>query len=283
VEAGLRVEVDLLRRTVDRLTAELSGLERAMATRAVIDQAKGAIRTTTGLSNDEAFALLAARSQNSNRKLSSVALDVLAAVDREDRSSAVLAAVGLADQRARPAAGDGAPPRWRPRRRWDPVSAGVTDRDQLLALADLAEQLASAPDRTAVVAVLLREGAEALGAFAATLATVRDGTAVLEVEGLAVAEDDAGTVPLDADHPATEVLRTGRVELLSRPDLALRYHAHPRPARLHGMAVLPVARDTARPAAWTLLFDHGAPTDRSSRAMLERAARLATGAWTRAV
>ena len=35
--------------------------------------------------------------------------------------------------------------------------------------------------------------------------------------------------------------------------------------------------------AWTLLFDHGAPTDRSSRAMLERAARLATGAWTRAV
>jgi hypothetical protein len=268
---------------VDRLARELSGLQRAMATRAVIDQAKGAIRTITGLSSDEAFALLAARSQKTNRKLSRVALDVLAAVDSPDRAAGVLSALQLPDQRPHPAAVEGAPPRWRPLRRWDPVAAGVTDRDQLLALTDLAEQLASAPDRAVVVEVLLREGAEALGAFAATLATVRDGAAVLEVEGIALADGAPGVVPLDADDPATEVLRTGRVELLSRPDLALRYPAHPRPERLRGMAVLPVARDTARPAAWSLLFEHDVPTDRSSRAMLDRAARLVTGALSRAV
>jgi hypothetical protein len=49
------------------------------------------------------------------------------------------------------------------------------------------------------------------------------------------------------------------------------------------MAVIPVARDTGRPAVWSLLFDHGVPSDRSSRAMLDRAGRLATGALSRAV
>ncbi|MDQ1601687.1 MAG: hypothetical protein QOD68_3161, partial [Actinomycetota bacterium] len=76
--AGLLVEVDALRRTVARISDELTGLRRAMASRSVIDQAKGAVRAVTGLSGDEAFALLAARSQNANRKLSDVAADVLA-------------------------------------------------------------------------------------------------------------------------------------------------------------------------------------------------------------
>jgi hypothetical protein len=75
--AGLLVEVDALRRTVARMGDELTGLRRAMASRSVIDQAKGAVRAVTGLSGDEAFALLAARSQNANRKLSDVAADVL--------------------------------------------------------------------------------------------------------------------------------------------------------------------------------------------------------------
>ena len=281
---GLRVEADLLRQTVVRLNQELSGLQQAMATRAVIDQAKGAIRTVTGVSNDEAFALLAARSQHTNRKLSTVALDVLAALDRdEDRPAAVLSALQLPDQRAHLYAGDGAPPRWRSLRRWDPLAASVTDRDQLLALADLGEQLAGAPDRAVVVDVLLREGAEALGAFAATFATVQDGAAALDVEGISLGDDAPDVVPLDADHPVAEVLRTGRTELLSRPDLALRYPAHPRPERLRGLAVIPVARDTGRPAVWSLLFDHGVPSDRSSRAMLDRAGRLATRALSRAV
>jgi hypothetical protein len=280
-DGGLLVEVDLLRQTVDRLTSELAGLQQAMASRAVIDQAKGAIRAATGLSGDEAFALLSARSQNANRKLSTVAGEVLAAVDSDGRPASVLSALQLPDHRQLDA-GDGPAPRWRPLRRWDHLAAAVTDRDQLLALTDLAEQLAGAPDRTVVVDVLLRDGAEALGAFAALLGTVQDGAAVLEVEGVALAADAPDAVPLDADHPAAEVLRTGRAELLSRPDLALRYPDHPRPERLRGMAVLPVARDSSRPAAWTLLFDHDVPVDRSSRAMLDRAARLATGALSRA-
>lgn len=99
--AGLRVEVEVLRGTVGRLADELAGLRRAMASRAVIDQAKGAVRVATGLSSDEAFAALAARSQRANRTLVDVAHDVLASIGAPDRAAAVLAA--LEDGAPRPA------------------------------------------------------------------------------------------------------------------------------------------------------------------------------------
>lgn len=283
-DGALRAEIDLLRRTVDRLGDELTGLQQAMRSRADIDQAKGAIRAVTGLSGDEAFTLLASRSQNTNRKLNAVALDVLAAVDVPDSAAGVLAALHLPDPRPQapatpPADGAG----WRPRRRWDQLATAVTDRDQLLALADLAEHLAGAPDRSVVVDVLLRDGADALGAFAAGLATpAGDGTATVELEGVALAEDAPATVRLDAEHPAAECLRQGRTLVLSRADLALRYPGHQRPERLRGLAVLPVGLQTSGPAAWTLMFEHPVPGDRGSRAMLDRAARLASAALARA-
>ena len=93
---ALETEIDLLRTTVRALRDELAGLHRAMASRAVIDQAKGAIRAVSGASSDEAFALLAARSQNANRKLSVIAADVLGRprADRgPDRAEALLAAI----------------------------------------------------------------------------------------------------------------------------------------------------------------------------------------------
>ena len=73
-----------------------------MASRSVIDQAKGAVRAVTGLSGDEAFALLAARSQNANRKLSDVASDVLASTHPDSPGTPVLGALALPDTRGEP-------------------------------------------------------------------------------------------------------------------------------------------------------------------------------------
>ena len=154
--AGLLVEVDVLRRTVARVGDELTGLRRAMASRSVIDQAKGAVRAVTGLSGDEAFALLAARSQNANRKLSDVASDVLASTHPDCPGTPVLGALALPDPRGEAPT---APTAWRSRRRVDPVLAAVTDVAHLRALASLGSMLAAAPNRPEVVDVLLRDGA----------------------------------------------------------------------------------------------------------------------------
>ena len=88
-------------------------------------------------------------------------------------------------------------------------------------------------------------------------------------------------MPLDARHPATEAIRSGRPLVLSRADLALSYPRHPRPERLRGLVVLPVATGTDRPAAWSLFFDQTVPDDRGTRAMLDRAARMVTSALLR--
>ena len=57
---------------------ELSGnLTKAMQTRAVIEQAKGALMSTHRVDADAAFDMLRQRSQHSNRKLRDVAADVL--------------------------------------------------------------------------------------------------------------------------------------------------------------------------------------------------------------
>ena len=278
--AGLLVEVDVLRRTVARISDELTGLRRAMASRSVIDQAKGAVRAVTGLSGDEAFALLAARSQNANRKLSDVAADVLAASRRDIPGTTVLGALQLPDTHGEPPT---APTGWRSRRRVDHVLAAVTDQAHLRALADLGSMLAAAASRAEVVDVLLRDGAESLGAFGAMVATLTGtGAATVETDGGALVDGEPGPVSLAAEHPLTAVLRTRTALVLSRADLALRYPDHPRPERLAAVAVLPAATDSRDPVAWSLYFDHVLPPDRSLRALLDCAARLATGALTRA-
>ena len=278
--AGLLVEVDVLRRTVARVGDELTGLRRAMASRSVIDQAKGAVRAVTGLSGDEAFALLAARSQNANRKLSDVAADVLASTHPDTPGTPVLAALALPDTRGEPPTTSTA---WRSRHRVDQELAAVTDVAHLRALADLGSMLAAAPSRAEVVDVLLRDGAETLGAFGAVVAMLTGtGAASVETAGGALVDAEPRPVSLAAEHPLTAVLRTRTSLLLSRAELALRYPDHPRPERLAAVAVLPVATDSASPVAWSLYFDHALPPDRSLRTMLDRAARLATGAFARA-
>ena len=278
--AGLLVEVDALRRTVARIGDELTGLRRAMASRSVIDQAKGAVRAVTGLSDDEAFALLAARSQNANRKLSDVAADVLASTHPDSPGTTVLGALQLPDTRGEPPP---APTGWRSRRRVDHVLAAVTDDAHLRALAGLGSMLAAAASRAEVVDVLLRDGAESLGAFGAVVATLTGtGAATVETAGGALVDGDLRPVSLAAEHPLTAVLRSRAALVLSRADLALRFPEHPRPERLAAVAVLPAATDSADPVAWSLYFDHALPPDRSLRALLDCAARLATGALTRA-
>jgi ANTAR domain/GAF domain len=79
----------------------LAGLEHAMASRAVIEQAKGMIMVTGGCGPDEAFARLVATSQRTNRKLRDIArLMVEGAGHRRD------SAPGGATEAARSAAAD---------------------------------------------------------------------------------------------------------------------------------------------------------------------------------
>lgn len=60
------------------LADENDGLRTAMDTRAVIEQAKGVIIGATGCDADEAFQILVSQSQNENRKLHTVAAELVA-------------------------------------------------------------------------------------------------------------------------------------------------------------------------------------------------------------
>jgi hypothetical protein len=75
----------LLRRDTERLETEVAQLRQAMASRAVIEQAKGIIMATTRCDPDRAFALLVDQSQAENRKLREIAADLV-----RDQSSIVM-------------------------------------------------------------------------------------------------------------------------------------------------------------------------------------------------
>lgn len=57
------------------LSAELDGLRRAMASRAVIEQAKGMLVERHRCTPDEAFEVLVAKSQRTDRKLREIAAE----------------------------------------------------------------------------------------------------------------------------------------------------------------------------------------------------------------
>ncbi len=59
------------------LQDEIRHLRRALATRPTIDQAKGILMAQHGCTADEAFAMLAAASQRTNRKVSDIAAGMI--------------------------------------------------------------------------------------------------------------------------------------------------------------------------------------------------------------
>ncbi|WP_052666045.1 GAF and ANTAR domain-containing protein [Nitriliruptor alkaliphilus] len=70
--------IEVLERTVTRLRRETDGLRRALRYRAVIEQAKGILVVRLGVGPDAAFRWLVERSQQDNRKLTTVAAGVVA-------------------------------------------------------------------------------------------------------------------------------------------------------------------------------------------------------------
>lgn len=290
---GVPAELALLHHTVERLTDELAGLRRAMASRAEIDQAKGVLRALTGLSGDEAFALLSRRSQHSNRKLVEIAREVLARVEPPAPTNgptngpAVVAAVGPAvgaQVPPEPAPDPGPPPRWRSRRSWDANLTSVTDPDQLRALADMGHLLAGAGSEEHLTEILLGPAPEALGAYGGAVASL-SGTGRLAVTH--TGHDRSGLpgdgAELDRGSPHGEVLHHGRPVLLgNRAEVAVRLPAGRAPGRLEAIAVLPLGPEPAAFGVWELCFDQPLDVDRSTRAMLATAARMASGAVYRA-
>ena len=75
----------LLASTVDRLRTELDGLRQAMASRAVIEQAKGILMAQHRCGPDQAFDLLRRASQHRNVKVSELAQKVRAHAGPLDR------------------------------------------------------------------------------------------------------------------------------------------------------------------------------------------------------
>jgi len=63
-----------------------SHLQTAMISRSVIDQAKGIVMTLAACDADEAFRLLARRSQQQNRKLRDIAAEIVTAAERGERA-----------------------------------------------------------------------------------------------------------------------------------------------------------------------------------------------------
>ena len=63
---------------VAQLQQELAGLVTAMASRAVIEQAKGIIMATRACTDDDAFAALVRMSQHDNVKLRNLAAQIVA-------------------------------------------------------------------------------------------------------------------------------------------------------------------------------------------------------------
>jgi AmiR/NasT family two-component response regulator len=64
------------------LRKEVEGLRASIASRAVIEQAKGIVIAATGCTADEAFALLVQQSQHENRKLREIAADLVESKSR---------------------------------------------------------------------------------------------------------------------------------------------------------------------------------------------------------
>lgn len=64
-----------------RLERELEDARNALQSRKVIDQAKGLLMRSRGLSEDEAYALLRKTAMNQNRKISDVAQSLVLAAD----------------------------------------------------------------------------------------------------------------------------------------------------------------------------------------------------------
>ena len=73
---------------MDSKTAAARQMEEAMASRAVIEQAKGVLMGRLGCSADEAFRHLSQQSQRSNRKLRDLAVEVVASATRGPERSA---------------------------------------------------------------------------------------------------------------------------------------------------------------------------------------------------
>src|SRR5215475_4974534 len=73
---------------VQRLEAEVAGMRRAMASRGVIEQAKGMIAERLGCDPEEAFEHLSRISQQTNVRLAEVAAELVATAQRPQPTQA---------------------------------------------------------------------------------------------------------------------------------------------------------------------------------------------------
>jgi hypothetical protein len=205
--------VDSLGRIVDELRAEVAGLRRALRYRAVIEQAKGVLVARSGVLPDHAFAQLVRRSQEINRKLTTVAAAVVADAIRSTDAD-------------RPDAG----------------SRQVDTGEIKVELA--AAAFASAPDLDALTRSVIDELADLEVQAAVLFACEPDGALrLLDAEGMEPgAVRGWERIPPTVDVPLTEAARTGRPVLLRDRETRLTRHPGSRriPSTAQATASLPL-------------------------------------------
>jgi hypothetical protein len=175
--------VDVLERAVTRLRREVDGLRRALRYRAVIEQAKGILVVRLGIGPDAAFRWLVERSQQDNRKLTTVAAGVVAnALSGSDHRGDVADEAPAEDVRVQLAAAAFA------------VSPGASELTEAVVdeLTDL---------EVTGAALFAADTADALGLLAA--------------HGVATPVRGWHRVALTADVPVAAAARTGRPALIT--------------------------------------------------------------------
>ncbi|MCU7821258.1 SpoIIE family protein phosphatase [Kitasatospora sp. DSM 101779] len=219
-------ERSVLQATVDRLRAEVEGLQTAMRTRAVIEQAKGMLAEREGGTPDQAFDRLVQLSQDTNRKLVDIAAEVVGvAAPLRDRAGepdrpdpATPAAATQPEERPGPAPGSDAAP---------PPGEGLPARG-LAARYHLAAAAMASAGSTEDLARLLHDTALApLGVTAAVLALLEPDGALRLVGSHGVSAHRLSQwqrIPPVTALPLTEAAQSGTaVWVATRKDFAARY------------------------------------------------------------
>ncbi|GAA3368630.1 SpoIIE family protein phosphatase [Streptomyces sannanensis] len=215
---------DVLQTTIDRLRAEVAGLRRAMATRGVIEQAKGLLSERLSCTPDEAFDHLVDLSHSADRKLVDVAADLLGTVAPPEAEPAD---EQQATPVAEPASASVVPPR--PEPSYDRETAPPAALPETFAaryhLAASALSTVGTPDDLA--RVLCQVALSPLGVRAAVLALLEPDGALRLVGSHGVSRHQLSQwqrIPPYTSVPLTEAVQRGTAVWVADPEeFAARY------------------------------------------------------------
>ncbi|HEY2794464.1 MAG TPA: SpoIIE family protein phosphatase [Micromonosporaceae bacterium] len=259
---------------VQRLESEVAGLRRAMASRGVIEQAKGILAVRLGCDPETAFGHLSRMSQESNVRLADVAADVVASAAADIANGIAPAANGsikaptsTPEPAAPPTAGS------------SNVTAAASDRGTPVDAAGLgrafrraASAVAVARTVSAALSALVDNGLKPLGATATALFAVEPDGAIRLAEATgwsAQTRNQWRWVPAGIRTDIGTAIRDGRGLLIDGTAAQAEVTVGPEPRR----AVFPLQGDGAVAFVWDVPRPFGDDERRHLESLGELAAQ----------